>query len=85
MAKEKDRHNNSYTPIKNPELLQGQPETRSIQEIAASPKQEAKNEKETWVDNVERNKQVQPQFREKIEKYPSMKIEHDKDEPEKDH
>lgn len=58
MAKGKGGGNN-YRPIKNPELLGGQKDNRTIAEQAANKRPEAKQDKETFVQALDRNRQAQ--------------------------
>lgn len=92
MAKGKDGRDNSYTPIKNPELLQGQPDKMSIeQRVEAGKNPNMKKDDESFADTIRRQvvKEIQP-YREKIERHRSTEkdnskdIQKDKQEPEKD-
>jgi hypothetical protein len=94
MAKEKDGGKNNYTPIKNQELLGGQPDTRTPKQHALDgPKDSVKKDDEKFVDAIRRTvvKEIQP-YREKIERHRPPKKEQGKDqdkdknnnEPEKD-
>ena len=84
MAKGKDG-DNYKKELKNPELLQGQPETRTMPEMAVNPKDEARKKGEKWVETIERNPSKEPQpHREKLIKNRAPIMDHGKDEPEKD-
>jgi hypothetical protein len=60
MAKGKDGGDNNYTPIKNPELLGGQPDKRTPEQMVSDNKKpEAKKDNESFVDLARRTTQKQ--------------------------
>jgi len=67
MANKKGGGNN-YTPIKNSDLLQGQPDKRTIsQRVDDGKKPEAKKENEAWVKQAERTTpKERPSFQQKL-------------------
>jgi hypothetical protein len=88
MAK-KNGGGNNYTPIKNTELLKGQPDNRTPQQqVADGKKPEAKKENENWVDQNKRTTpQVKQPFSERLKEIRGNSL-HGKDiskqDPEKD-
>ena len=51
----KNEGGNSYTPIKNAELLEGNPDTRSLdQRVTDGPKPEVRKDNEKWGETVKR-------------------------------